>query len=423
MVQMPKALPGKAEIVKEAPAPAPTAPAPVEARAVDVAPARPVRISIGDRSVQRLGPTPRDVRDLAAKLLNYLYEAGVAAPLGAATFAIDTHRSPAAATRALTTAPVEDRRGRVPSFGPLAVVRPGLGNQAPSAAFVFRVGRYVERVVVAYANGLDARFNHLRPAMTIAGVPVPPELRGRLLEIGKPDRLLVSLEQASDLFVDQFAAMKGSPLLGDVDPTASGAWVVAHSTGGLDATLTRRRLAEAGFPGAIARIVAIAAPFKGSTALSESMVAFITALAGMKMNSDEGRKAVRSFDPRNVQRRVPREVAPLVDVSLAVKIGPPCKFRQPKKGWLEAVANHGIRPMLRFVALDGPVKTIGDLKPERVLAWLRATSAAPLATDGLVAVETTRFGRRSVLLPRPCDHAGAFEDPAIVDRAVKALIA
>jgi triacylglycerol esterase/lipase EstA (alpha/beta hydrolase family) len=258
--------------------------------------------------------------------------------------------------------------------------------------------------------------------MNVSGVPVPPELRGRLLEIGKPDRLLLSLEQASDLFVEQFAAMKGSPLLGDVDPLASGALVVAHSTGGLDAPLTRRRLAEAGFPNAISRIIALATPFKGSTVISESLATFITALAGAKMNSDEGRKAVRSIDPKNVQKRVPREVAPLVDVSVAAKIGPTPKFRQGKKGAIEAVGNGDIRPMLRFVASGSPVKTIGDLKADRVITVLRALSATPVQTDGLVPVESTKFGRKSIMVTEPHDHAGLFEDPDLIDRAIKALI-
>jgi hypothetical protein len=408
----------------------PTAPVSVEAPALhqpiaaaaEAIAAKPTRIQVGDKILARLSTHPRDVRDLAVKLLTYLYEAGVASPLGAATFPVNTHRDAETAQRALDTPALEDRRGKPPSFGSLAIIRPGLGNFGPSGAFVFRLSRYAERVIVAYANGLDARFNHLRPSMMISGVPVPPELRGRLLEIGKPDRLLLSLEQASDLFAEQFAAMKGSPLLGDVDPLAAGALVVAHSTGGLDAPLTRRRLAEAGFPTAISRIIAIGTPFKGSTTMSEALSSFITALAGAKMNSDEGRKAVRSIDPKNVQKRVPREVAPLIDVSVAGKIGPPCKFRQTKKGQIEASANSDIRPMLRFVALESTVKTIGDLKPERVVAALRAAPATPLVTDGLVTVEATKFGRKTVVLAEPRDHAGLFEDPEIVDRAVKALI-
>ncbi len=424
MVHAPKSVAptGRSEPPR-APAPlTPAAPAAEMAASIEAVQQKSTRILVGDKIVTRLSTHPKDVRDLAVKLLTYLYEAGVVAPLGPATFPVDTQRGADVATRALETAAVEDRRGKPPSFGALAIVRTGLGNFGPSAALVFRLTRYAERVIIAYANGLDARFNHLRPAMTVSGVPVPPELRGHLLEIGKPDRLLLSLEQASDLFVEQFAAMKGSPLLGDVDPLASSALVVAHSTGGLDATLTRRRLAEAGFPTAIHRIIAIATPFKGSSLISESLSAFITALAGAKMNSDEGKKAVRSFEPKNVQKRVPREVAPLVDVSVAGKIGAPCKFRQTKKGQLEALGNGDIRPMLRFVALGGAVKTIGDLKPERVVAAIKAAPAAPILGDGLVPVDATKFGRKSVVLAEPYDHAGLFEDPDVVDRAVKALI-
>ena len=402
--------------------PPPTTLAPETTPPVEAPAQKPTRIQISDRVISRLAPHPKDVRDLAVKLLSYLYDAGVTSPLGSTTFPVDTHRGVEAADRALAQPPVEDRRGKTPSFGSLAILRPGIGNFGPSGALVFRLSLYAERVIIAYANGLDARFNHLRPAMSVSAVPVPPELRGRLLEIGKPDRLMLSLEQASDLFVEQFAAMKGSPLLGDVDPLAAGALVVAHSTGGLDAPLTRRRLAEAGFPNAISRIIALATPFKGSTVISESLATFITALAGAKMNSDEGRKAVRSIDPKNVQKRVPREVAPLVDVSLAARIGPPPKFRQGKKGAVEAIANEDIRPMLRFVASGSPVKTIGDLKAERVVSVLKSLPAAPVQTDGLVPVESTKFGRKSVVLTEPHDHAGLFEDPDLIDRAIKALI-
>src|SRR6185295_19084252 len=114
----------------------------------------------------------------------------------------------AEAARVAAATPIEKGAdGKPLSHGKLAIYRVGGFNVAPSAAFIFRMARYSEKTVISYNPNDPRKLDTLRPVTEVDGVPVPPDLRGKIFAIGAPgEPSLHTYEQFSDNFVEHLAA-------------------------------------------------------------------------------------------------------------------------------------------------------------------------------------------------------------------------
>ena len=149
----------------------------------------------------------------------------------------------------------------------LGIVRPGFNNFGPSAAFVFAFARRHERTVLAYAcAGAGPRV-----CAEVDGVPVPGDLRGRIVAVGAPDWCILSFEAASDLFLRQLLALAhaGLPFVDSRRLLTSRARFLGHSQGALEGLLDRARLESAGLAQAIGPVVGVAPPSAGAPILGD----------------------------------------------------------------------------------------------------------------------------------------------------------
>jgi hypothetical protein len=284
-------------------------------------------------------------------------------------------------------------------LGPLTIFRPGLGNTAPGPAQIARLAQYTDKLVIAYANPGDAAEQRLRAATEVDGVPLPPELRGKVFIIGSPKNLMISFEQGSDLFLEQLEKMRRSPLLDGIDLAKSKATVVAHSQGGLDSLLTRRRLDDAGLGDTFGKLVTLATPYRGSPIANEDMAGLLTEI-GERAFGLQSTGAVNALDPDYVAKRVGDGDQRLVDLSL---VG---QTESGKDG------RGDIRTF--FKISDAAIEVM------RSLASL-FKGRDVRENDGLVTVSSQKFGKDVLVLDKSYDHAGIAEDPSIIDQLVKRL--
>lgn len=343
-------------------------------------------ISIFGASIPRIAPpieTPNALENKVADLLGGLF--ANKGPL--ADPKIKDYRD-VASVRAAISAPLD---GPVNAFGPLTIYRPGLGNTAPGPAQIARMAMYTDKLIIAYANpgkGEDAK---LRPVTEIDGVPLPPELIGKVFAIGSPKNLMISWEQASDAFLEQLESMKNSKYLQGIDLMNAKATVLAHSQGGRDAVETRARLEEAGFVNTIGALGTMNTPFWGSPVSDETMAGILTE-GGERLAHLQSMGAINALDPDYMKAR-PRDPR-LVDVSL---VG------QTEAG---AAGRSDIRRFFKFSE-----KAIELSKSFASLF----KGADARKNDGLVTVESQKFGRDQVILEKSYDHAGIAEDPSVAD--------
>jgi hypothetical protein len=376
-------------------------------------------ISLGGQSLPRLAPPPTPPNAVQQKAIDALFGTAFEKPLPSG-FDFTDFRSADAAKQAVAAPLVTGADGKAASLGQLAIFRPGLGNIPPSPAQIFRAAQYAGKVVVAYTNTNDPAQNTLRPLTEVGGVPVPPELRGKIFGIGSPSHAVISYEQSSDVFLQQLETMRKSQSMLGVDVLQSGATVIAHSQGSLDAALTRQRLEQAGFDKAIGKLVTLAPAFKGSD-LAAGVLGKLGGPAVGVLDRDDGQRALDALDPARVQKRFGPENERLVDLTLTGVIGGPCKV-EPKLGFppFEVQDNHNIRPQFRVLAQSGDANRLldGDFGALADIAHARAGSTT---SDGMVTLDSAHYGQKFVQLDRPCDHAGIIEDPRVIDEVLRQL--
>jgi hypothetical protein len=304
---------------------------------------------------------------------------------------IEDYRNDAAVQKALAD-PLAAPRG---ILGPLTIFRPGLGNTAPGPAQIARLAQYTDKLVIAYANPGSGDEAKLRPITEVDGVQLPPELQGKIWAIGSPTNLMISFEQASDLFLQQLESMRVQGL----DLRDARATVVAHSQGGLDALLTRRRLVEAGFENTFGRLVTLATPFRGSPVSDESMAGVFAEL-GDRLFDKQATRAINALDPDHVRRVITDRDRELVDVSLIGQTESGREGRSDLRTFFE----------ISDFAIEA-TKSIASIFKGRDVR----------ENDGLVTVSSQLFGRLLHRLEKSYDHAGIAEDPAVADQVARLL--
>jgi hypothetical protein len=302
---------------------------------------------------------------------------------------IEDFRSPAAAAAAVAE-PLATP-GDPPPFGPATVFRPGLGNTHASPAFIFRMAQYTDRLLLAYPNAKPGEDLAPRPATEIDGVPVPPELRGKIFVSGDPANRMIPWDTASQLFERQLAAASGSSFLGGAPIDGAKVTVIAHSQGGLDAAETRRRLEQEGKGGEIGRVVTLDSPFGGSPLAAPSGSALLSKALDCAVGG-ETPAALEHLDPAYVKSRFGPGDQRLVDLAITATV--------------DGENPENIRPLMRGLA------TANKFDPF-------SRSKGP--GDGFVSEASMRFGEKIVSLPDAYDHAGIAEDPAVVDAVALGL--
>jgi hypothetical protein len=380
-------------------------------------------IEVGGKELPRLAvpQTPLDAAQVAVMRLAVKGVDAVPPGLGLTDMRTEDAAVAAVAAPKLTTSTGGDT-----PLGKLAILKPGGSNFAPSAAFVFRTAQYAERTVIAYQNASDPAQNHLRAVDEVDGVPVPAALRGKIFAIGSPDPAIIGIEQASDNFVDQFGEMEREKATLGVDPLAAGATVIGHSEGCADAALTRRRLEEAGFGGAIGKLVTLGSglgydavpdskaelrPLTTSFSLAAPLLKALGKAPDLDALNDLDGTYRKYFPPGSGTDQ-------LVDLSVAGVVGPPAHI-VPRLGIppFRIDDPNNIKPGIRAYLMGAPL--LGEpLSPAHILGAIEGTSND---SDGLVPNNVSRAGKKFVLLDKPHDHAGLVEDPAVVDEIVKDL--
>ena len=367
---------------------------------------------IGGKRIARLTPRPYKLSAGEQVTLNKFFAASLAMP---PLPGFTNWRSAEWAGKAVST-PSDGPR----SFGKLSIFMPGLGGWGPSAAFVFRMAKYSDRVVLAYQGTSQASLNTVRVATQIDGVPVPKELRGRILTLGDgANRAILSPEQASDLLIEYFALLQRNQQILGFDPLTAGATVFGHSEGSFITVMTRERLQKAGFPQAIGKLVVMAgglgAPRDAKWIVWPAFKAYRTAVEKLGRPSnlakvvDEYEKTIGLFGGGREN---------LVDLGVAAVIGPAVK-----RSGLSFQNVNNIRPGMRMAAMgNATFETLS--KPwtfwkDDLLAGLAGRPYE--SSDGMVNLTWAKYGKKFLQLSVPHDHAGMIEDPFVVDEMARSL--
>jgi hypothetical protein len=351
-------------------------------------------IEIFGSTVERIGAPielPKKVERGIAWLLGGLF--ANRGPLGDGKN-IDDHRSTEAVRDAIADPPAAGPN----ALGPLTIYRPGLGNTAPGPAQIARLAQYTGKLIIAYANPGRGEETQLRPVHEVDGVLLPRELQGKVFAIGSPQNLMISFEQSSDVFLSQLDTMSKSPLLGGIDLKTSNATVVAHSQGGLDAVLTRKRLNDAGFDECFGKLGTMATPYKGSPVSDQSMFGIFAGM-GERLFDLQAMGAVKKLDPEYVWSKV-KDLNDLVDVSLVGHTDAGPEGRKDLRTFFK-VSENTIEAVKSFASLFKG----GDVREN----------------DGLVTIASQLFGKIQHRLTKAYDHAGIAEDPKVIDQMAALL--
>lgn len=304
---------------------------------------------------------------------------------------IEDYRSPAAAKAAVTT-PLATPEGARP-FGKTTVFRGGIANTHASPAFLFRLARYTDRLLIAYPNAKEGQDLTPRPATEIDGIPVPPELRGKIFVSGDPSPRMIAWPEASDLFLKQLEAADGSEFLKGGGIDGAGLTVLGYSQGGIDAAETRRRLEAAGKPNVIGKVVALSAPMRGTPKSDEPFLGIVA--KGLALVS-RGRTpaAIRAVDPDAMARAFSDRDQRLVDLAISNSVDGP--------------GAENVRPLLKEISRE--------IRLHPLSRWRGPN-------DGWVHTASMEFGRDVLRLERAYDHPGMVEDPRIIDDIARRLAA
>ncbi|MBX7096799.1 MAG: hypothetical protein K1X89_03720 [Myxococcaceae bacterium] len=226
--------------------------------------------------LSRLESSRRDGGGLAKALMDKALAGSLHGPLAHALAVVTGTYDPSTkdeAARVLASPAVRGRSGAWASLGDVTVLVNGTFNLGPSAAFLFRAAQHTRgAVIVAGSNTSGPDGHRLRPLTEVEGVPVPPELRGKLWAIGNLAPESLTWPQASDVLVEQledlsqqFGALRaGAPGLKNKTLRSAETTVVGFSAGAPAVVAARARLEAAGVKDAIDRVVTLSGALGGS---------------------------------------------------------------------------------------------------------------------------------------------------------------
>jgi hypothetical protein len=295
----------------------------------------------------------------------------------------------AAEAQAVLKQPLATPPGQKP-FGPAVVYRPGFANTTPSAAYLFRMAQYTDKVLVAYANAKHGQDLAPRQVDEIFGVPVPPELRGKIWVSGDPEHRMLPWKDDAHLLEKQLEALDESAFLGGADLENANLTLVGFSAGGAGAVEARRALEAQGRGGVIGKLVNVATPMRGTPLSDESFFGLVA--RGLQITGGKSPKAMLAMDPEAMARAFPASDARLVDLAVTSAL---------------TGDRSNARPLMKGVA------TAFKLNPFN--KFRGGTS------DGWVPTRSMEYGRTQMHLGRPYDHAGINEDPRVVDDIARRL--
>lgn len=374
--------------------------------------------------LDRLEPrSPATGERLGEKVMSAMLRAVDQGPLASLTATLTRTYDPSTKeelAKVLAAKPVTGKSGQPVSLGDVTVMVNGTFNMLPSAAMVFRAAQHSGAVVLAAANSNGPDGQKLRPLTEIRGVPVPPELKGKIWGIGNFEPTFMTWPQGSDLLLEQlqavstqFASMQAQnpALAGKASLEASQTTLVGFSSGALSAASARARLETAGKPGIVDRVVTIAGALGGSPFADTVDTA-----------SDVG-------DPNRDTAAV--KAAPLVGrllQTLEPEVGR-AVFESTDPGhvasWREELGLQRSHVDLAYTASTDGARGPGRSKVEPLFrinsALLDRVPGQHGGNDGMVYDDPDAYALRVVKDPEAKTHLLEWKDPATLDVILHAL--
>ena len=262
--------------------------------------------------------------------------------------------------------------------------RPGLGNVPPSPANLFRIAQHADKVVLMYAFDDGTKASELRALDDYNGTPVPPELKGKLFAVGRPDRVLQTARAGTGVLIEQLERVhQGAQRFGlNLDSVTA----IAHSQGNIEVALARLVLAAHGHNNVINRHIALSPAVRGSLVADSSPVFDLIGWASASFDG-AARNAINDLDPDAVAAILPEFLRTTVDLSvLGLTSG-------PKGAAYEKWLMHWTAPL----AEDDLEGTGGDGMVDRRVS------------------DFVRDPKKFVLTEKRYDHLSMIVDPDAVD--------
>ncbi|MGE0872176.1 MAG: hypothetical protein AB7P03_26695 [Kofleriaceae bacterium] len=287
-------------------------------------------------------------------------------------------------------------------LGALAIVRPGVGNVPPSAAWLSVIAQHFDTVVVMYAN-LDSFTGDvgLRKINTVSGVSIPERIttRTNIWAMGTDSAHLISFPLQSDHTLEQLDQLwKIQDQLG-VDPLAGDTWVFAHSQGVNDMVITDARLRDAGFAGLGPIVGVCGAMLGGRFTANPAAWAIIPVAAGV--GGFQGVDAMIALQPLQSYSWMEQVLRP-TDTSLAgIEAAISERVELAVAGAINPFWPGFVRPLMYNLSLY-----------PNELGWV-------LPNDGFVDARSAELGRETITLSG--DHFSMIEDPAIAQEIMQRL--
>jgi len=313
--------------------------------------------------------------------------------------------------------------GDVPTPNPLgkiAVFLPGFGGWGPSAAWIFRLAMFAERVVIAYESTANSALNVLMKATKINGIDVPQDLAGKIFTIGDGEnRAMISPDQMADLLIRYYSIMKTSQDLfafGDpnFDLLQAQTTLIGHSEGTFGVVFAKERLVAAGLTNIVGKVLILGGafgplPHDGLTTLYTWLDEFYQFTGA----SNPDIAAYLQFVKDGIDGKWHgSDHIPSIDLGIGSVIGPKARFHliPPSVG-----NDNNILPQFRLSALGfkfldfitHPLQTIGE--------YLLRDIPENTRSDGIMPLELTLAGQHTYQLSTPHDHVGQIEDWRVVD--------
>jgi hypothetical protein len=282
-------------------------------------------------------------------------------------------------------------------MGSIALLRPGLGNIAPSAGWVTVVAQHFDTVVVMYTQP-SSRWDEDFRRITEIDLVSFPEGIDNVYAIGSPIANLISFPVQSDLTLQQLDVLAQHAEELGADPLDGEAWVFAHSQGVNDILLSDARLRFAGLPG-FSKIIAIAGAVLGGR-LMETPSAFITLPAAGSAGGFPGLDSMIALAPNQTYAWMNQVLQPEDDSRAGIE----AEIRESTDLAVAATINPFfpgfVRPM--FYNLSFYPNNFG---------WV-------LPNDGFVDAESATLGRQRLELAGN-DHVTIIEDPAAAQAIIE----
>jgi len=376
-------------------------------------------VVIGDKHVPTLAPEPVVLDPATQHLANQFVADCLAYPPTILGFT--NYRTEAFALEAVE-APLPGEI-RANPLGKIAVFLPGFGSWPPSAAWVFRLAKYAERVVIAYEGTTKPELNTLIKAEKINGIDVPPTLIGKIFTIGDGEnRAMISPDQGADLLIRYYSIMKThQDLFAFEDPAfdlvEAQTTLIGHSEGTFGVVLARERLIAAGLPNIVGKLVTFGGGF-GEFTQNEfgglrSLYTWLNELDKfIGTNPDIGAYLQFVQDIIDGKWKGSDHIQS-IDLGVGSIIGPKAGIHliPPSIG-----ADNNILPQFRLSAagfkfidfIEHPLTALEEyVRREDLPAITRS--------DGIIPLPLALAGRQTLELRDPHDHAGQIEDWGVVD--------